>query len=134
MFWVLRRISHVTAANRNPLLSTHSSMEFQNKSNKAEQISRMFTPTKEFEDITEELIYLHWLPVEYCPHRPFNTPSKQHNMLYCHLKRLSTIEPCKIENLCLKLLLNFFVFCWYFGNIFNLWYHINVAKFHISSY
>ena len=33
------------------------------------------------------------------------------------LKRLSTIETCKIENLCWKVLLIFFIFCRYFGNI-----------------
>ena len=33
------------------------------------------------------------------------------------LKRLSTIEPCKIENLCWKVLLIFYLICEYFGNI-----------------
>ena len=34
-----------------------------------------------------------------------------------NVKRLSSIEPCKIEKLCWKVLLIFFIFCRYFGNI-----------------
>ena len=36
---------------------------------------------------------------------------------FSQFKRLSTIEPCKIENLSWKVLLIFLIFCRYFGNI-----------------
>ena len=55
------------------------------------------------------------------------------HMAFVHVvKRLSTIEPCKIENLCLKVLLIILVICRYFGNI--PWYNIYVKKFHPTNY
>ena len=48
-------------------------------------------------------------------------------------KRLPTIERCKIGNLCWKVFLIYFLSFVDILEIFNLWNHTYVAKFHISS-